>query len=285
MSAESDMYFQSTERNLDQALSTFQESAKQYGLYKAMTQADEQVNKLKSASMKEQDKMAAMDSIARNLTAQMFNTGANAAQIEQAAAPIRSRAIASADDAILRGSLAGDEDLIQKGLRADRLSAANKLALLEAKAGQEKQKELKQADVDFRVNASAAMANLGQLESMVKRYGNKESNLSPAIFSNKRAAGTLEALYYDTAVAYAKIVDPTSVAREGEVEAAKKYAIASGWFTSNDSTLAGIAQMRKTIASRAKDRQALAAQGKLASQPDPMTTLEDGRPVPKYFSR
>ena len=120
------------QESLDKALVQFRRTTQEFGLTQSLIQADQQVKNIQGSALKEQDKMAAMNDISRSLTFGMLRSGANAAQIEQATAAVKPKAIQSADDAILRGTLSGDEDLVQKGLRADRLSAENKLAVLEA---------------------------------------------------------------------------------------------------------------------------------------------------------
>lgn len=270
--------------SLDKALAQFKESTQQFGLTQSLMQADQQVKNIQGSALKEQDKMAAMNDIARSLTFNMMRSGANSAQIEQAAGTVRAKAPATADEAILRGTLSGDEGLVQKGLRADYLSAANKLALLERTEAAKAKPALKQADMDFESNVAAGLRNLTSLQEAVKRSGNVESTNILSPLSNPKEGAKLSQLYYDTAIAYAKIVDPTSVAREGEVEAAKKYAIPAGVLTSNKATLQAITDMRKSITKRLKDRQSLRAQGKVDPQDE--AALEAAAPGAKksYFT-
>lgn len=270
--------------SLDQALQMFQGTMQRTGLVRALQEANQQVNQVQESSIKEQEKMAAMNQIARGLAFQMMATGANSAQIEQATGLVKPRQIQSADDAILRGSLAGDQDLVQKGLQADYLSAANKLAVLEAQQKKASAPALKQADIDFESNSAAAMRNLASLEKTISRYGNVESSNVLSLASNKKAAADLQQLYLDTAIAYAKIVDPTSVAREGEVETAKKYAIPAGLMTSNKTTIAAIKGMRQKILDRIKDRRALRAQGKLPDDEAALMEQQSTSAVPSYFT-
>lgn len=269
---------------LDKALGMFKETVQQAGLTRALMQADEQVKSIQSGALKEQEKMTAMNDIARSLTFNMLRSGATAGQIEQAAGTVKAKPIQTADEAILRGTLSGDEGLVQKGLRADYLSAANKLAVLERTEAAKAKPALKQADMDFESNVAAGLRNLDALQQTVKRTGNIESTSVLSPLSNPKEGAKLSSLYYDTAIAYAKIVDPTSVAREGEVESAKKYAIPTGVLTSNKATLQAIADMRKGIMSRLKDRRALRAQGKLDPQDE--AAMEAAAPGAKksYFT-
>ena len=103
-----------------------------------------------------------------------------------------------------------------------------------------------QADQTFRVNVAELTSKLDQLEGLVNKYGNFEV-MSP------EAAAMLPQLQYSIAINYAKAVDPTSVAREGEVNAAQKYMLPMGMGTRNATTLAAIKNMRNEIQRRAKE--------------------------------
>lgn len=81
-----------------------------------------------------------------------------------------------------------------------------------------KGKELTVADTAFELNAAAFMRMADQLEGAVMQYGNFES-------MNPQGSALIRQLPYEMAIAYAKIVDPSSVAREGEVAAAQKYLV------------------------------------------------------------
>ena len=81
-----------------------------------------------------------------------------------------------------------------------------------------KGKELTVADTAFELNAAAFMRFADQLEGAVQKYGNFES-------MNPEGSAMIRQLPYEMAIAYAKIVDPSSVAREGEVAAAQKYLV------------------------------------------------------------
>jgi len=100
-----------------------------------------------------------------------------------------------------------------------------------------------EADVAFQSNVEVATESLKQLENIVKNYGTWESGW----VGNSEAAAGLEALPYKIAIQTAKIVDPGSVAREGEVAAAQKYIIPLGMFANKETALAAINQHRKTI--------------------------------------
>ena len=99
-----------------------------------------------------------------------------------------------------------------------------------------KAKDLSAADLAFESNASAALRYADEFENMVKKYGTFEL-LSP------EGSAKLGQLPYQMAVTYAKIVDPSSVAREGEVAAAQKYIIPTGLLTRNDTALNAISNL------------------------------------------
>ena len=121
-----------------------------------------------------------------------------------------------------------------------------------------KGKELTQADFAFETNIRDAARMADELESAVRKYGNYET-------FDPEGSAKLGQLPYLFAVALSKVVDPGSVAREGEVEAAKKFAIPMG--TSPVSvgfnnritgpttamTLSAISQMKNRLKARAED--------------------------------
>lgn len=135
-------------------------------------------------------------------------------------------------------------------------------------------------------NILMAQKSLDNLGRAVNQYGNYESPstyLAPLNwFSNARlegrqedynrklAAGTLspeekaagmpmdrasasaimQADPYELAIAMAKVVDPGSVAREGEVAAAKRFLIPLGFNTANDVSTAAIARAKQQLEDR-----------------------------------
>lgn len=109
-----------------------------------------------------------------------------------------------------------------------------------------KAKDLSAADLAFESNASAALRYADQFENTIKQYGTYEL-LSP------KGSALLGQLPYQMAIAYAKVVDPASVAREGEVAAAQKYIIPTGMFTRNDTALSAINNFRNDILNRTSE--------------------------------
>lgn len=107
-----------------------------------------------------------------------------------------------------------------------------------------------EADVSFRTNVDMVKKGLDELESAIKRSGTYENGW----FGNAEDSARLSALPVAIATQTAKILDPASVAREGEVEAMKKYMIPTGVLASRDKALAAIAQHRARIDEYAKAR-------------------------------
>lgn len=101
-------------------------------------------------------------------------------------------------------------------------------------------------DITFEQNSTAALRYADELEETINTYGTYEAY-------NSTGSAKLAQLPYQMAIAYAKIVDPTSVAREGEVESAKKYLIPIGMGTRDETALAALRGFRKDIEERVKE--------------------------------
>jgi hypothetical protein len=109
-----------------------------------------------------------------------------------------------------------------------------------------KAKDLSAADLAFESNASAALRYADEFENTVKKYGTFE-------VGSPEGSAKLGQLPYQMAIAYAKIVDPSSVAREGEVAAAQKYIIPTGLLTRNDTALNAISNFRNDVLNRTSE--------------------------------
>jgi len=126
-----------------------------------------------------------------------------------------------------------------------------------------KGKELTQADFAFESNIREAYRMADELENTVKKYGNFET-------VDPEGSATLKQIPYLFAVSLAKVLDPGSVAREGEVEAARKFAIPMGTTPvsvgfnnpltgpTTATTLAAIKSMRTRLKARAEDYKSIA---------------------------
>lgn len=112
-----------------------------------------------------------------------------------------------------------------------------------------KQPKLQVADQTFIQNIKEYQNQLQSLRNTIENYGTYES----ATFGNPEAAAALDQLPYKMAITYSKIVDPQSVAREGEVEAAKKYIVPLGMWANKKQALASIDAQEKEITRRAEE--------------------------------
>lgn len=151
-------------------------------------------------------------------------------------------------------------DILTQGAiteRQHRIDAEADLARVRMKAEAESGGKLKEEDKSFYANAAGLLRNIKELKQLVGKVGNYESDASFSIFSDSKAAGKLNQLLYDSAVAYAKIVDPATAAREGEVEMSKKYAIPAGLSVSQDATMEALDHMEKMVGERARTRSQL----------------------------
>jgi len=110
------------------------------------------------------------------------------------------------------------------------------------------------SDVSFEQNSKAALRYADELIATLNKYGTFE------IYDSKGAA-KLGQLPYQMAIAYAKTVDPSSVAREGEVDAAKKYLIPTGISTRKETALAAAEEFKKDIEARIKEYNATVGVG------------------------
>ena len=120
--------------------------------------------------------------------------------------------------------------------------AKSSFQVLEQKP-EEKAPKKTAADITFEQNASAALRFTNQLADAIKKYGTFE-------LASPEGAAKLGQLPYQMAIAYAKTVDPSSVAREGEVAAAQKYLIPMGIGTRDATALAAAKDFKKDIEER-----------------------------------
>ena len=112
-----------------------------------------------------------------------------------------------------------------------------------------KKPKLEASDQTFIQNIKEYQNQLKLLRSTIENYGTFESST----FGSPEASSALSQLPYKMAITYSKIVDPQSVAREGEVEAAKKYIVPLGLFANKKQALASIASQEKEINRRAEE--------------------------------
>lgn len=126
------------------------------------------------------------------------------------------------------------------------------LAVSAEKGLNAKAKELSATDLAFEGNAAAALRYADQFENLIDQYGTFEI-VSP------RGSALLGQIPLQMAISYAKIVDPSSVAREGEVQVAKKYmlpgtdGVIDQIFTRPETAKQAIQNFRNDVMRRAED--------------------------------
>jgi hypothetical protein len=106
-----------------------------------------------------------------------------------------------------------------------------------------KAKELSAADLSFESNVAAGLRYADQFDKTIDKYGTFE-------MVDPKGSAQLGQIPYQMAIAYAKVADPSSVAREGEVAAAQKYLIPTGLLTRNETAKAAIAGYKKDLQDR-----------------------------------
>lgn len=141
-------------------------------------------------------------------------------------------------------------DIVTQGKQAYELERLRAAADLQGKLLQKKAEKDKTGDT-LGVNVSMANDLLNKLEAAVKENGTWESSY----MGDEKTASTFDSVPYQLAITYAKIVDPDSVAREGEVAAAQKYLIKLGMFSNKKEALAGIEHYRQSVNGYANTRE------------------------------
>lgn len=256
--------------DLQTALATFVSGAKEYGIAQSLYQANEQVQQIKASAMKDAEKRAALNGLANSMVMQMAGQGADAAKIQQVFGAIKPVLPATPDQAIMLGVLNDDQEMLTRGRKAQQIQIEDTLRLEDAKTARALKLEMmkerakgaqarKAGEVAFEVNTKVLDRSLNDLSKLIDQVGAYESTSSFSPLSNKAAAGRMKQLIYEAAIAYAKAVDPDSVAREGEVKAAQE-ALSFGLTTSNEAAKSAIANMRASMEERVRDRMK-AAQG------------------------
>jgi hypothetical protein len=120
--------------------------------------------------------------------------------------------------------------------------AKSSLPILEVKEADKAPKK-SAADITFEQNANSAIRYSNELYNTIKEGGTWESYL----LGDPKIQARLNQLPYQMAIAYAKTVDPSSVAREGEVAAAQKYLIPLGLTKRQDVALQSVENFRRDI--------------------------------------
>jgi hypothetical protein len=196
----------------------------------------------------------------------VVTTSKNSAQV------VAPRAAAGPESPV--GKLLADRDA--RAAAGDKQGAAAIQAAIEKEtAGGSNKLEI--SEKTFMANAQEYLEQLKELEDTVNKYGNFEVASPGATKGAIEASAKLDQLPYKMAITYAKIVDPQSVAREGEVAAAQKYVIPMGLLTGNDKTLAAIKNQREEIKRRVEQFRELNSD-KLKGKPVPTAEQPQGTP-------
>lgn len=247
---------------------------------RALTGANEKVEEVKASESSAEAKRAALFQISQGLTAQLNQFGADPARMATAIQSIFPT-FKTPQEAAMVGSLTGNQDMVKAAREGDlaaqagniaqtKITTDNQLAMTRLKiASDEKLAQMaggnspgkqNQANVEFDTNANYVFTQAKALKELIGRRGNWE-------IADEDAASKLEQSKLDFAIAYAKIVDPASVAREGEVAAAQKYIIQMGPLTRNSRTIADINNMVTKVRERQKERTKAIYSSQTASAP------------------
>lgn len=124
--------------------------------------------------------------------------------------------------------------------------ANSSMPILEVKEDSKPKKT--EGNITFEQNAAAALRYADSLSEAIGKYGTAE-------IVNPAGSAILKQLPYQMAISYAKLVDPTSVAREGEVASAEKYLIPLGAFTRESTANEALKNFRADIVSRVEQYQ------------------------------
>jgi hypothetical protein len=236
---------------------------------RAFEKANEMVDQVKSTESNEAKQRQQLNLIARNLVGQLGSMDVSPEKAGLMAQGIAPQTAKSVPEAVLSSDpflqKQGQDLLKQEQQReiAKQDAMFKRQAQLEIlKAGLDgHNKPLKDTDIAMESNVKAATRLSNQLKTLVNKYGNYET-WTPGIQAE------LEQKQYFLAVATAKIVDPASVAREGEVEAAKKYMVPLGLSVRNQTTLESLNKYQNEIQSRYRDYRKLKVSGRAPEPSD-----------------
>jgi hypothetical protein len=84
---------------------------------------------------------------------------------------------------------------------------------------------------------------------VIGRYGNYENSIT----GDPNSLAAMKQIPYLLAVSLAKVLDPGSVAREGEVAAAQKFLIPMGLLTKNSVSISAIDRLMNDLETRTRD--------------------------------
>lgn len=229
---------------LFEALKMFNDGVQTLATQRAITQANEQVQQIKTSELDEAKKRAQIFGISQGLASQLATFGTPATTIQATAGALMPQLdplTQAENEKKFKREESDATRKFQKQLNDDDNNTQLKIAGMRQDGAAKPRKS--DGDVAFGANVEVAGKMLGELEAAVKRSGTYES----AWFGNEEDSATLDSNPYKLAITYAKIVDPASVAREGEVAAAQKYLIELGALSNRGKVLKQISHMKKTI--------------------------------------
>jgi hypothetical protein len=159
--------------SLQDALNMFQTGVKQFGLTKALTEANESVQSIKSGIMKDSEQRVALANLAQGLTLRMQGLGASIPDIQQASKSVLGDQPATAQQAILQGSLTGNDELTQAGVESERLGRTGRLEELRAQEGIRERADVRRTEAQ-EASQSRLFAQQERLQS--ERLAQQEAN-------------------------------------------------------------------------------------------------------------
>lgn len=230
-------------------------SMKEFSQTRAISNAQDELNSLNSMEMDEAAKRQKQMMISQNLAMNLSKTGGDL----RSAAMLMPQPL-NATDAFIKQ---GRQDQIDS--REDQQAHTSQMAdkryaqamALQGMKNQAPGKK-KAGDLNFGVNVEIANQEGKKLLKLIESDGNWET-------WNEKTKAELDSSQYQLAINYAKIVDPDSVAREGEVAAAQKYLIPLGLTTRNKTSQAAIKKYLRVINNYKKVRDRLSGTGGASS--------------------
>lgn len=292
-------------QELFQALQMFQQGVQQAATTSAVNDATQAMQDIHTNIADQAQQRQALDQLSRQTALRLVGTGADGTQIQSAFQAVAPQQYGSVDQLQIDAALTGNKQQagVAQGLIADKRQQAMKMMqmeygfkqamedkkfnrdlLLEQMKLSKTNKDLKPEEVAFQTNINVADKMLNDLEQTFKEKGTFEIALPFNMGSeaSRKASAKLDALPYQLAITYAKIVDPNSVAREGEVAAAQKYLLDLGLSANEGKALEALTNMRDTIKSYAQARGMAQGKAPTPTSANPnvqVRTLKDGSRV------
>lgn len=288
-------------QELFQALQMFQQGVQQAATTSAVNDATQAMQDIHTNIADQAQQRQALDQLSRQTALRLVGTGADGTQIQSAFQAVAPQQYGSVDQLQIDAALTGNKQQagVAQGLIADKRQQAMKMMqmeygfkqamedkkfnrdlLLEQMKLSKTNKDLKPEEVAFQTNINVADKMLNDLEQTINEKGTFEMGFGTE--ASKKASAKLDALPYQLAITYAKIVDPNSVAREGEVAAAQKYLLDLGLFSNEGKAKEALTNMRDTIKSYAQARGMAQGKAPTPASANPnvqVRTLKDGSRV------